>query len=377
MSRVVDRWHRKDRTRTARYGQGKRWQAVWTDGAGGVRKSSHATKDAAQAWLRDMDARNTTGTIVDRDRTRTSVAAAGERWLASRIAVHPNTLAEDRRVWTVDVLPMWGDRAVGSLRREELQDWVNTLAGRFAARTVDTRVRRLTAFLNWCVRERYIPASPGEGLTLPRGNKREHTYLTPGEFWELHAAVPPFWQDAVLVAATTGIRPGELWELRAGDVQVGRSRIRVARSVSTKDKGVVVGPTKTGGPREVPVPPRVMDLVAARVAGARRDQLVFPGVKGATVRANNFNRRVWRPAVEATGLPQDLRFYDLRHTAASWAVRSGASVLTVQRMLGHAKPSITLNVYAGLFDDELDDVAGRVGLHVFGPGSAPVRVGAA
>jgi integrase len=47
----------------------------------------------------------------------------------------------------------------------------------------------------------------------------------------------------------------------------------------------------------------------------------------------------------------------LRHTAASLAVSAGANVKAVQRMLGHAKASMTLDVYADLFDVDLDSVA--------------------
>jgi hypothetical protein len=35
-------------------------------------------------------------------------------------------------------------------------------------------------------------------------------------------------------------------------------------------------------------------------------------------------------------------------------------VKAVQRMLGHAKASMTLDVYADLFDDDLDSVANRL-----------------
>jgi len=52
--------------------------------------------------------------------------------------------------------------------------------------------------------------------------------------------------------------------------------------------------------------------------------------------------------------------HDLRHTAASLAISSGANVKAVQRMLGHAKASMTLDVYADLFDDDLDVVASRL-----------------
>ena len=49
--------------------------------------------------------------------------------------------------------------------------------------------------------------------------------------------------------------------------------------------------------------------------------------------------------------------HDLRHTAASLAIASGANVKAVQRMLGHAPAAMTLDVYADLFDDDVDAVS--------------------
>lgn len=52
--------------------------------------------------------------------------------------------------------------------------------------------------------------------------------------------------------------------------------------------------------------------------------------------------------------------HDLPHTAASLAVSAGANVKALQRMLGHASASMTLDTYADLFDEDLDDVAERL-----------------
>ena len=52
--------------------------------------------------------------------------------------------------------------------------------------------------------------------------------------------------------------------------------------------------------------------------------------------------------------------HDLRHTAASLAISSGANVKAVQRMLGHASAAMTLDTYADLFDDDLDSVASKL-----------------
>ena len=73
------------------------------------------------------------------------------------------------------------------------------------------------------------------------------------------------------------------------------------------------------------------------------------------------NARVFAPAVAACQTADEsfpsLTPHDLRHTAASLAISAGANVKAVQRMLGHAKASMTLDTYADLFDTNLDAVA--------------------
>ena len=64
-------------------------------------------------------------------------------------------------------------------------------------------------------------------------------------------------------------------------------------------------------------------------------------------------------AAEDAGV-RNLTPHELRHTAASLAVSAGANVKAVQRMLGHASAAMTLDVYSGLFDDDLDGVAARL-----------------
>lgn len=64
----------------------------------------------------------------------------------------------------------------------------------------------------------------------------------------------------------------------------------------------------------------------------------------------------FRRAVERAKI-QAITPHDLRHSAASLAVSAGVNVLELARMLGHKDPSVTLRVYADLFDTDLDAVA--------------------
>jgi integrase len=83
---------------------------------------------------------------------------------------------------------------------------------------------------------------------------------------------------------------------------------------------------------------------------------VFTTAAGTPLRNSNFRHHVFNPAVKCAGL-QPLTPHDLRDTAVSLAVAAGANVKANQRMLGHASAAMTLDIYAGLFDGDLDAVA--------------------
>jgi integrase len=116
------------------------------------------------------------------------------------------------------------------------------------------------------------------------------------------------------------------------------------------------GTPKTHQARSVPVPKFLVDLLTEVLAGKGLDDLVFTTMTGKPLRNLNFRRDVFDPAAADVGL-EGLTPHELRHTAASLAVSAGANVKAVQKMLGHASAAMTLDVYTGLFDADLDAVA--------------------
>jgi integrase len=125
------------------------------------------------------------------------------------------------------------------------------------------------------------------------------------------------------------------------------------------------GPTKTHKERVIVLPGFLRDRLASHLAERVLDDpdaLVFHDSRGDALRNSNWRFRVWKPACEASAMPQGLRIHDLRHTAASLLVSAGANVKAVQRHLGHSSASMTLDRYSHLFTDDLEALADRLDL---------------
>jgi integrase len=161
----------------------------------------------------------------------------------------------------------------------------------------------------------------------------------------------------VLFLAYTGVRFGEMAALRVARLDLHRNRAVIVESVTpVQGQGLVWGSTKTHQRREVPIPRFLAAELAEHVRGKQPDDLVFAGIRnGHPLRVSTF-RTSFSAAARAIGVP-DLHPHQLRHTAASLAIASGADVKVVQQMLGHSSATMTLDTYGHLFEDRLDEVA--------------------
>ncbi|HWU46843.1 MAG TPA: site-specific integrase [Humibacter sp.] len=165
-----------------------------------------------------------------------------------------------------------------------------------------------------------------------------------------------------MTLAYCGLRWGEATGLRVRDVVMLRRRMQVNRTATEVNGYVIEGLPKTWEKRSVPFPPFLAEPLARLCEGKGQDDLLFADRSGGFMRrpkASNGSRSWFLSALAEAGLER-LTPHDLRHTAASLAVSSGANIKAVQRMLGHKSAAMTLDTYADLFDDDLDAVAIRL-----------------
>ena len=227
-----------------------------------------------------------------------------------------------------------------------------------SATTVIRAYGVLAAILDNAVSDKLLVVNPARGVKLPRKPQHRHVYLT-------HEQVDRLATEAkgngtlVLLLAYTGLRWGEAAGLRVRDLDMLRRRATVSENAVTVGGKVVVGTPKSHKARSVPLPRFLLEPLARQCEGKGMDDLLFPGPDGKHARPPYSVDGWFAGAVVRAGLPR-ITPHGLRHTAASLAVSAGANVKTVQRMLGHASAAMTLDVYADLFDGDLDQVADRL-----------------
>lgn len=328
-------------------------------------KRGFTTKRDAERFARTVEVSKDRGEYIDPADSRVTVGQLGAAWIDSRTGLKPSTFRSLETAWRVHVEPRWRQAVVSDVRFSEVESWVSELSKTRSATVVIRAHGVLSSILAGAVRDRRILANPAEGVALPRKTRKQHRYLS---HEQLHAVANAAGEHRALVFVLgyCGLRWGEMAGLRVKDVDLKRRRIHVERNAVEVGSKIEVGTPKSHKRRSVPVPAFMVPLLASQMEDRGAEDLLFTNARGGFItrprlftaadKALDTKHASWfTRALRAAGVEQ-MTLHDLRHTAASLAVSAGANVKAVQRMLGHASAAMTLDVYADLFDDDLDAV---------------------
>lgn len=406
-----------------------RWQVTLGYRANGSRitaSGTAATKSAASAALARARADHSRGLLAEA--SEVTVARYAETWLARHIHVNPRTIELYRQELGY-ALEYLGNMRVRDVRAPHIKDLITALArrkmngGRGLKRTMASRTQgkvlmRLRTLFKEAVSDQIIYASPMDGIRRQKGSAPETVgqaldfeqaarFRELGE--ELHAlGLCRLW-PALFTALSIGLRRGEVMGLRWDCVDFDRGVIRIRRQlVQGKDGMKLENELKTkASRRDIYMPDSLRSallahqerqLVERELAG--KDWLdtgaVFTTELGNWVWPDNLNRaldllvawskpgkgkagqgglgaaklaRLHALADEDRPLP-DLTPHDLRHTFATLTLRMKVPVEVVSKKLGHARVSITMDIYRHVLDSEQREHV----VDVFSPTTIPTSV---
>jgi integrase len=312
--------------------------------------------------------------------SRITVGQFLDRFERDWLATHVTARSAERYAYALKhVRRHLGDRSLQKLQPADLAAlYAELFRGGLAAPTIKLIHRVLHRALGQAKVWGVIRDNPAELAKPPREPDRETEMLQPDRAAELLERLRgrPFYMLASLALAT-GMRRNEMLALRWQDIDLDAGRLTVEQALEqTAAHGIRVKAPKTRhGRRTISLPVHIVTelrqhwreqqelRLAMGLGKAPDDTPVFATPDGGYMNQGTVTRQ-WTEQVAAIGMP-GVKLHSLRHTHASMLIAGGVDVLTVSRRLGHASPTITLNVYGHLIHGG-DDRAAQIVAAAFG-----------
>ena len=335
--------------------QDGRWRARYRDDAGTEHAKHFQRRQEAQRWLDEVTAAVVTGQYVDPRVGRVTFSAFYREWATRQVWETTTRTAMDLSARTVTL----ADVPMNKLRRSHLEQWVKIMSDAgLSPGTIRTRTNNVRAVLRAAVRDRVIALDPSQGLVLPRVGRPDHwlTVASPRQVRAILDAADPRFATMFALAAFAGLRLGEAAAVQVGDIDFLHRSLRVRRQVQRAAQGrVEIRPPKYRSERVVFLPDALLEQLAGHIQRFLANEpagWLFVQASGDPPHQNTVGHQ-WRSACKRANVC-GVTLHDLRHFYASALIAAGCDVVTVQRALGHARATTTLNTYAHLWSTAED-----------------------
>ena len=326
-------------------------------------------KRDAQDWLREMQEELEMG--LDAERGKITVEMYLGQWLEMRrVSLRQSTVDQYEQITRDHILPRFGETSLKDLRLSGLERFYSDLLrSGVSKRTVRLVHAVLHAALEKALKYRYLTHNPAHGAALPRYAHSEMHVLDEDQVTHLLIAARGSRHETLYyLAVQTGMRLGELFGLVWSDVDWATSELSVKRQVKRQSGGGwAFASTKTArGTRKIKLGSEILKRLKSHElqvkltrelagSGWKENDLIFPSLVGTPIGQSNLRKDFFR-VLDRARLPR-IRFHDLRHTAASLMLNNGVPLIAVSNILGHSRPSTTLDIYAHLYQDVQSDAA--------------------
>jgi integrase len=259
------------------------------------------------------------------------------------------------------IIPHLGKIIIRDLRVDNIQAFYTRLINQNVGVPTIRKVHHvLHHSLNMAVETGAINRNPATFAHPPKKVTPEIAILDGSQASQfLIAVIGHRWEALFRLEVVTGMRQSEILGLKWVDLDWLRNTVRIERQLERPDKTGVkfIEPKTKSGKRTIDLDEITMQLLKGHYEHQQQERLaagekwnehglIFTTSIGTPIHFRNLVREFYQLLVGA-GLPR-IHFHALRHTAASLMLNNGVPAIIVSKRLGHARVSITEDVYGHL-----------------------------
>ncbi|MEU4287798.1 site-specific integrase [Kribbella sp. NPDC026596] len=362
MGFTKDLWHstttdaegNKVKARTARFGKGRRWLAVWHEADGRERTKAFERKTDADRHWPTQETDVSRGAYITPADAATTVDQWCDTWLAGYATRRTSTVRQ-AKTHVALIRKAFGALPLTGVRPSAVRSWCAQLkADGYEQSYVYALHARLSQIMSDAVHDGILSRNPCSRRTSPGAGKQRPYCATTEQVWAIYDLFPEHLRPAVLLGAFAGLRIAEACGARSEDTDF-------MRGVFTPAVQWPAEPLKTETSKTpVPIPSELTLELSAAVARWGSAWLVTDAA-GGQASPWSVERAMRTARKKVPGLPEGFRFQDLRHFLASLLIASGADVKVVQARLRHASAKTTLDTYSHLWPDADESTRAAVG----------------
>ncbi|MFF9866331.1 tyrosine-type recombinase/integrase [Streptomyces sp. NPDC013953] len=338
-----------------------RWQArYWApDGSRRTAPETFTTKTEAQTWLALTQADIERKHWVDPDAGAVNFEAYAMKWVEERdLAATTDELY--RRLLRLHILPVFGALDLDEITPPGVRTWRAERLKVTGATTVAKSYRLLKAIMETATDDELIRRNPCRIKGAGSEKAKERSTATVDQVDVLADAMGLRWRLMVYFAAYGPMRPEEQAALQRPDVTLEPLAVKIREAAPELTTGRrVEGDTKSEAVTRTIYLPGFLHIEVKHhldlFAEKEPNGLLSVGEKGAQFRRSTFGRK-WRKARAKVGLPEDFRFYDLRHTGHTLSTQSGATLKDTMVRAGQSSEKAAL-IYQHSDDERQQEVA--------------------
>lgn len=341
-----------------------RYSAKFTSKSGKRIEKYFDKLQEARKWLDEAKYEDTHGSIGSS--TDMTVDAWFEYWIANikSKTVRRSTATHYRDYYKNHIKELLGTMQIADVKPMHCQNVLNVMDTQgYAGSTMEGAKIAMSAMFSGAEENGIIVSNPvTKSVKSPKKSEKCTKVLTTTDQKKfLAAAEGTTYYDHYRFILQTGVRSGELRGIKWEDVDFENRQIHIRRSVNytTDTNEFVVGEVKTNsGYRDIPMTQTVYDILMdidnnrATLEGqsSESQDYVFRNGNGKWIPNSNYNRNLgWLCRVAEI---DRISMHVLRHTFATRCIEAGMKPKTLQKILGHAKIAMTMDLYVHVTEDE-------------------------
>ncbi len=281
---------------------------------------------------------------------------------SKKVLVKESTYIRYDSIIRNQILPLFGSRAISSIKLSEIKKWYNYWITQRSSATAIYIANTFNAIFKEAFYDEAIEKNPFDYIKRPKKVQGEAKPFEKDVMLQLIESAEGWFQNFLALSFFTGLRTGEAVALKWEDIDFKAQELEVKRS---RRYGKDITPKTQKSIRVVPIFDELLPYLKSQreLTKEIESEYVFLSIHNEPFQdGNRIRDHHWKRLLKKLDIPYQ-RLYDTRSSFATMMLSSGKfSINQVAQMMGHTNIEMLIHKYNKFIPSEIKRIDKSIGL---------------